>query len=54
MPRNPEVVDIDEEAGLEMIRADDVSFRVERAVATAVVMALLVLAGLLLGWLFLR
>lgn len=54
MPRNPEVVDIDEEAGLEMIRADDVSFRVERAVATAVVMALLVLAGLLMGWLFLR
>ncbi|XPS75665.1 hypothetical protein M3J09_007739 [Ascochyta lentis] len=54
VPRHPVVVDIDEEAGLEQIRADDVSFRVEQLVAMAVVIALLVLAGLLLGLLLLR
>ena len=54
IPRHPVVVDTDEEAGLEMIRADDVSFRVERVVAMAVVVALLVLAGLLLVLLFVR
>lgn len=48
------VVDLDEEAGLERIRADDVRFEVERIVAMAVVIALLVLAGLLLALLFMR
>lgn len=47
-------MDADEEAALERIRAEDVSFSVERAVATAVVMALLVLAGVLIGLLLLR
>lgn len=45
---------MDEEAALERIRADDVSFKIERVVAMAVVMALLVLAGLLLGLLYVR
>ncbi|KAJ4325292.1 hypothetical protein N0V94_000816 [Neodidymelliopsis sp. IMI 364377] len=54
IPRNPVIVDIDEEAGLESIHADDVSFKVESIVATAVVMALLVLAGLLLGLTLIR
>lgn len=54
IPRHPVVVDLDEEAGLERIRADDVRFEVERIVAMAVVIALLVLAGLLLALLFMR
>ncbi|KAF2621702.1 hypothetical protein BU25DRAFT_415900 [Macroventuria anomochaeta] len=54
IPRHPGVVDLDEEAMLERMRADDVRFTVERVVAMAVVMALLVLAGLLLGLLFVR
>ncbi|UPX16552.1 uncharacterized protein EKO05_0006946 [Ascochyta rabiei] len=53
-PRHPVIVDIDEEAGLEQLRADDVSFGVEQLVATAVVIALLLLAGLLLALLLLR
>lgn len=51
---HPAVMDSDEEAALEMIREDDLSFTIERAVAMAVVMALLVLAGILVGLLFLR
>jgi hypothetical protein len=54
IPQNPVIVEIDEEAGLERIHADDVSFKVESIVATAVVMALLVLAGLLLGLTLIR
>lgn len=54
IPRHSVVVDMDEEAGLEMLRADDVRFQVERVVAMAVVMALLVLTGLLFGLLFVR
>lgn len=54
IPRHPVVAEMDEEAGFEIIRADDVSFKVERIVAMAVVMALLVLAGLMLGLLFVR
>jgi hypothetical protein len=54
LPRHPMVVDIDEEIALERIRADDVRFSVEKAVAMAVVIALLVLTGLLLGLLFIR
>lgn len=48
IPRHPVVVDVDvdEEAALERMRADDVRFTVERVVAMAVVMAMLVLAGL--------
>lgn len=39
----------DEEALLERITADDVSFEVEKMVAMAVVMALLVLGGLMMA-----
>jgi hypothetical protein len=48
IPPHPVVVDVDEdeEAALERMWADDVRFTVERMVAMAVVMALLVLAGL--------
>jgi len=47
-------VDIDEEAALERICEEEVRFTIERAVAMAVVMALLVLAGILVELLFLR
>lgn len=47
-------VGVDEEAMLERIIADDVSFKVESMVAMAVVIALLVLTGLMVGWVFLR
>lgn len=54
IPRDPEVMDIDEEAALDRICEEEVRFTIERAVAMAVVMALLVLAGILVGLLFLR
>ena len=45
IPRHPVVVDFDEEAAFEWMRADDVRFTVERVVAMAVVIAVLVIAG---------
>ncbi|KAJ4991806.1 hypothetical protein SVAN01_02656 [Stagonosporopsis vannaccii] len=48
------VTDTDEEAAMERIHEDEVRFTIERAVAMAVVIALLVLAGILFGLLFLR
>lgn len=46
------MVALDEEAVLECMHADEVRFSVERAVAMAAVMALLLLTGVLVGLLF--
>lgn len=48
------VVDLDEEAALELVHADDVRFTIERVVATAAVMALLLLTGIWVGLVFIR
>lgn len=48
------VVDLDEEAALERMHADDVRFTVERVVAMAAVIALLLLTGIFVGLMFLR
>lgn len=53
-PRYQVAVDMDEEAALERIIADELRFEVEQVVAAAVVMALLVLAGVMVGLLFFR
>ncbi|KAF1927102.1 uncharacterized protein M421DRAFT_421968 [Didymella exigua CBS 183.55] len=54
IPRHPVIVDLDEEAALEMMRADDVSFTIERVVAMAAVIALLLLTGIWVGLVFIR
>ncbi|KAJ4373293.1 hypothetical protein N0V83_003587 [Neocucurbitaria cava] len=50
-PRDPILVEIDEEAGLEMMRADDVRHSVEKVVAMFVVASLLLVIAAVLGWL---
>jgi hypothetical protein len=47
-------VDLDEEAALETIHADDVRFTIERVAAMATVMALLFLTGIWVGLVFIR
>jgi hypothetical protein len=54
IPRHTEVVDLDEEAALETIHADDVRFTIERVAAMATVMALLFLTGIWVGLVFIR
>lgn len=53
-PRHPVIVDLDEEAALERMHADEVRFTIERVVAMAAVMALLLLTGIFVGLLFVR
>ncbi|CAO2652523.1 Nn.00g008060.m01.CDS01 [Neocucurbitaria sp. VM-36] len=50
-PRDPILVEIDEEVGMEMVRADDVRHSVERVVAMFVVASLLLIIAAVLGWL---
>jgi hypothetical protein len=54
VPRHTEIVDLDEEAALERIHADDVRFTIERVAAMATVMALLFLTGIWVGLVFIR
>ena len=54
IPRHAEIVDLDEEAALERIHADDVRFTIERVAAMATVMALLFLIGMWVGLVFIR
>ncbi|KAF3036988.1 hypothetical protein E8E11_003130 [Didymella keratinophila] len=54
IPRHAEFVDLDEEAALERIHADNVRFTIERVAAMATVMALLFLTGIWVGLVFIR
>jgi hypothetical protein len=54
IPGHPAIVELDEEAAIEMISADDVRFTVERVAAMAILMALLFLTGIWVGLVFIR
>lgn len=51
IPQGPSAVDTDEEAGVEIVRADDVRHSVEKVVAMFVVASLLLIISAVLGWL---